>query len=187
MRYYHPVSADLCPCCSESDFLSMIGVVTNSSGFSGDILYFEYVWASDSVPPALGTLNAVLVGEHVQYPGTSALFQYPSPPFGPAWAVPNPTVLNPVWGSVGKMADEIKWFNSWSPPYVAKTVDATQNLRYHCNRCSTKSDSKQLDWGTVVSGPISISGIVEDVPPGSTNWQYRATKSSLSTLPVKLP
>ncbi|MDR1290207.1 MAG: hypothetical protein LBK06_03305 [Planctomycetaceae bacterium] len=132
----------------------------------GATLVFNYAW--DSPTGQLSDLAGCLVGEKVDYPGSSPAYSFPSPPF--SVTVDNPTIKN-LPATSGSSVDN-HGTAGFKTPYVQSTVVATQNYRYHCEKCMAPSE-----W-TNLMGPLSITRSIKTVSTGG--WEYEITKDGVT-------
>jgi hypothetical protein len=107
----------------------------NGTDIGGGVLKFTLTW--DSETDVLADLAGIEVGELVDYPGNSALYNWTSPPYLP-YANDDP-VIGWVQATTGTNPD-LQSNPGWVSPYEADDFSATQKYRLRDNVLSQVQD-----------------------------------------------
>jgi hypothetical protein len=154
-------------CATPTNFTKLTG-----QDYGGGVLWFVYAWDSSS-----GDVDDLKcqVGEKVDY--NPADLPFPSPPF-PAGNNPS----NPFTKNVDGFAEGFQDFHgvdgTWAPPYIARSVTASQIYRYSCPCYSGGT------WITLL-GPHDITKSVID--NGDGTWRYEVSKTGVTATINPLP
>jgi len=166
------VNGDMCAsevftvCAHPTNFRTVVDGVDKGNG----MLYFKYVWDSDS--GNINDLDLLEVGEIIKFPGENFIPPAPFLSWGPFWTYD-------LWvnGAKGFMEDRHTRHGNFMMQLVKGDYPAYQEYGFRCHRCL------KYDWS--LKTETKIDHVVEKI---DEKWRYRVTKDGKSAkLDLPLP